>query len=105
MKIDRETIRHLEKLARIELTDDEAEKLTGQLDRIVAFVEKLQTVDTEGVAPTRLMSHGGEAPGGGTPLRTDQVRPGLERDRVLDQAPDASGPFFRVPRVIGKGDE
>ena len=100
MSIDRDTIRHLEKLARIELTDEEAEKLTVQLDRIVAFVEKLQSVDTEGIAPTRLMSHGGE-----TPLREDEVCESLDRDTVLEQAPDVSGAFYRVPRVIGKGDE
>ncbi len=98
--IDRETIRHLEKLSRIELTDLEAEKLTEQLDRIVAFVEKLQSVDTDGVEPTGLMSMGGE-----TPLRVDEVRDSLERDKVLEQAPEVAGPFYRVPRVIGKGDE
>ena len=98
-KINRDTIRHLENLARIELTPDEVETLTGQLDRIVGFVEKLQSVDTTGVEPTRLMSPADEEH-----VREDEVRPGLERDEVLKRAPDATPEFFRVPRVIDKGD-
>lgn len=100
MAIDRDAIRHLERLARIELTEAEAKKLTGELDRIVAFVEKLQSVDTEGVAPTRLIGHGS-----GTPQREDKVTPGLDRDTVLSQAPDHTDEFFRVPRVLEKEGE
>jgi aspartyl-tRNA(Asn)/glutamyl-tRNA(Gln) amidotransferase subunit C len=100
MAIDRDAIRHLEKLARIELTEEEAAKLTGQLDRIVAFVAELQSVDTEGVPPTRLIGHGS-----GTPQRPDKVTPGLDRDTVLSQAPDHTDEFFRVPRVLEKEGE
>ena len=57
MKIDVKMIAHLEKLARIELTADEREQLTGQLDRIVSYVEKLQKVDTGDVAPTSAVVH------------------------------------------------
>lgn len=100
MAIDRKAIRHLERLARIELTEAEAEKLTEQLDRIVAFVEKLQSVDTEGIAPTGLIGHGG-----GTPQRDDRVTPGLDRDTVLSQAPDPADGFYRVPRVLEREGE
>ena len=100
MAIDRETIRHLEKLARIELTEEEAAKLTGELDRIVAFVAALQSVDTDGVAPTRLIGHGS-----GTPQREDRVAGGLDRETILSQAPDHTDEFFRVPRVLEKGSE
>ena len=100
MAIDRDTIRHLEKLARIELTEEEAAKLTGQLDRIVALVEQLQSVDTEAVPPTRLIGHGS-----GTPQREDRVIGGLDRDTVLSQAPDHTDEFFRVPRVLEKEGE
>jgi aspartyl-tRNA(Asn)/glutamyl-tRNA(Gln) amidotransferase subunit C len=100
MAIDRDAIRHLEKLARIELTQEEAAKLTEQLDRIVAFVEKLHRVDTGGVAPTRLIGHGS-----GTPQREDRVTPGLDRDTVLSQAPDHTDEFFRVPRVLEREGE
>jgi aspartyl-tRNA(Asn)/glutamyl-tRNA(Gln) amidotransferase subunit C len=102
-KIDRNVIAHLEKLARIKLAPDEVEAITGQLDRIVAMVESLQKVDVTGVEPTRGMSHDPSLEG--EHARADDVTPGIARDVVLEQAPDATKEFFRVPRVIGRGDE
>jgi aspartyl-tRNA(Asn)/glutamyl-tRNA(Gln) amidotransferase subunit C len=98
-KIDRDVIRHLERLARIDLAPDEVAPITDQLNRIVKMVERLQSVDVEGVEPTRAMAHAGE-PGGD--VREDVVTPGLDRATVLSQAPDATPEFFRVPRVIEK---
>jgi len=103
MPIDRDVIRHLERLARIDLAPDEVTTITEQLGRIVGFVETLQSVDVAGVEPTRGMSH--EPSGEGDHVRADEVTPGLERATVLAQAPDATKEFFRVPRVIGRADE
>jgi len=102
-KIDRSTIRHLERLARIDLSPDELEAITAQLDRIVAMVETLQSVDVTGIEPTGGMSH--EASVEGQHMRADDVTPGLDRSIVLTQAPDKTHEFFRVPRVIGRADE
>jgi aspartyl-tRNA(Asn)/glutamyl-tRNA(Gln) amidotransferase subunit C len=102
-KIDHNVIAHLEKLARIKLSPDEVEMITAQLDRIVAMVESLQAVDVSGVEPTRGMSH--DRSSEGEHARADEVAPGLARDEVLGQAPDATKEFFRVPRVIGRGEE
>src|SRR5262245_4320369 len=102
-KIDRDVVAHLEKLARIKLAPDEVEMITNQLDRIVAMVESLQKVDVTGVEPTRGMSH--EKVAEGEHARADDVAPCLDRDTVLKQAPDATKEFFRVPRVIGRGEE
>ena len=102
-KISREVIAHLEKLARITLAPDEVEMITGQLDRIVAMVESLQAVDVAGVEPTGSVSH--ERLSEGEHTRADEVTPGLERDVVLGEAPDATAEFFRVPRVIGRDEE
>jgi len=99
MKIDRETIRHLERLARIELEAGEVAQITEQLDRIVAFVEQLQSVDTEGVPPTGLIAHAE-----GAPLREDELRESLPRDLLMEQAPDPADGYFRVPRVIERGE-
>jgi len=99
-KIDRDAVRHLERLARIELSPDEVEMITEQLGRIVGFVEKLQEADVAGVDPTRAMSHEPS-----DHVREDAVTPPLDRKTVLDEAPDAAGDFFRVPRVIGGGDD
>ncbi len=100
-KIDRDVIRHLERLARIDLAPGEVGPITEQLNRIVALVERLQAVDVAGVEPTRAMS----LEDAGSDLREDVVTPGLDRSEVLAQAPDATGEFFRVPRVISRGEE
>lgn len=100
-KIDRDAVRHLEHLARIDLAPDEVETITNQLARIVGFVEKLQEADVAGVEPTRAMAHEPD-----DHLREDAVVPSLDRKTVLAEAPDVSGEFFRVPRVIDReGDE
>jgi aspartyl-tRNA(Asn)/glutamyl-tRNA(Gln) amidotransferase subunit C len=99
-KIDRDVVRHLERLARIDLSPDEVEMITEQLGRIVGFVEKLQAANVENVEPTRAMSH--EAV---DHVREDAVTPSLDRALVLGQAPDHTPDYFRVPRVIEKGDE
>ena len=102
-RIDRDVIAHLEKLSRIKLSPDEVEAITGQLDRIVAMVESLQAVDVSGVEPTRGMSH--EKAAENEHARDDVVTPCLDRQTVLEQAPDATKEFFRVPRVINTGEE
>ncbi|HEX5133679.1 MAG TPA: Asp-tRNA(Asn)/Glu-tRNA(Gln) amidotransferase subunit GatC [Candidatus Krumholzibacteria bacterium] len=103
-RINRDVIRHLERLARIDLAPEEVEPITEQLNRIVALVERLQAVNVDGIAPTRSMAERTGAEGGdGT--REDVVTPPLDRGEVLAQAPDATDMFFRVPRVIARGDE
>lgn len=99
MQTSREKIKHLQRLARLELDDDEVNAIAEQLGRIVEWVETLQSADTDGVPPTGLIAHTDREH-----LREDEVTPGLDRDTVLGQAPDADGPFFRVPRVIDRGD-
>ncbi len=98
-RIDDRIIRHLEALARLRLEEDERERLRGQLERIVAFVEGLAEADTSGVEPTGFLTHEDDSA-----LRDDVVTPGLDRDDALRGAPDAVEGFFRVPRVLG-GDE
>jgi aspartyl-tRNA(Asn)/glutamyl-tRNA(Gln) amidotransferase subunit C len=95
MKIDKKMIAGLERLARIDLDDDAEERLAKQLERIIGYVEQLQEVDTEGVAPTSAVVHEDRPK-----LRRDEVRPGLDRDVILRQAPDAAKGFFRVPKIV-----
>jgi aspartyl-tRNA(Asn)/glutamyl-tRNA(Gln) amidotransferase subunit C len=98
--IDRQTIEYLEKLSRLELAPGEIETMAEQLDRIVAFVKKLQSVDTADVEATSAAPAARD-----DALRDDEVVPGLDREDVLSRAPDRKGAFFRVPRVIERGDE
>ncbi len=97
MKIDRETIEHLEKLARIELDEVEREKLAGQLDRIVKFVEKLDELDTSDVEFEKYRGY--------QPVSSNFPASWLGRDKTLEQAPDTHKEYFRVPRVIDRGED
>jgi aspartyl-tRNA(Asn)/glutamyl-tRNA(Gln) amidotransferase subunit C len=76
------------------LTDAELEKMREQLNGILAYIEKLNALDTEGVEPT---SHAVPMV---NVMRDDEERPCLPRDEALANAPDRAGEFFRVPRII-----
>ena len=92
--IERQDVEHVARLARLALTDAEIERMREQLNGILAYIEKLDALDTEGVEPT---AHA-------VPLlnvmRDDEVGPCLPPDEALANAPDRAGEFFRVPRII-----
>ena len=81
-------------LARLNLGDDQMQRLTGQLNDILSSMEKLNQLDTSGVPST---NHALDLTGA---LREDQVQPSLERERALKNAPESNGEAFVVPRVI-----
>ena len=81
-------------LARLELTEEMAGKMAGQLSQVLDYIAKLNAADTTGVEP---MSHSGSLTG---VFREDVPAPSLERDMALRNAPDQAGGYFRVPRVI-----
>lgn len=89
--IDRDQVLHVARLARLRLTDEEVEQMTGELSSILGHIEKLAELDLEDVAPT---SHVVQME---NVLRPDEPRPSLPRDRALEQAPDTDGVGFRVP--------
>ena len=93
--IDKAMIQHLEKLARIELSTEERQRIAEQLPRIVEYCEQLQRLDTDKVAPTSAVVHGKKVE-----LRADKPKPGLDHDAVMSEAPDAKNGFFRVPKII-----
>jgi aspartyl-tRNA(Asn)/glutamyl-tRNA(Gln) amidotransferase subunit C len=89
--IDREQVLYVAKLARLKLTDDEVEKMTGELSQILEHVERMEGLDLDGVEPT---SHVVALE---NVLRQDVPRESLPRERALEQAPDATDDGFRVP--------
>jgi aspartyl-tRNA(Asn)/glutamyl-tRNA(Gln) amidotransferase subunit C len=93
-RVTAEVVEHVARLARLSLTDDEKRLFAGQLEEILAWAESLQALDTSAAPPS---GHPGDAPA----LREDEPRPGLARDTVLGEAPEAKDGLFRVPRVIG----
>lgn len=93
-RITREQVLHVAKLSRLTLHESEVEPLTEQLVKILAHVAQLQDVNTDGIEPTAQVGVDR------LPLRDDVVRPGVPRERALDQAPETAGGGFVVPAFI-----
>lgn len=98
MKVDRELLKKLATLARLDIPEEAEEGLISDLQQMVTFIEQLQEVEVEGVEP---MISPVQHPFNGV---ADVAEPALDRDRMLNQAPDRQGPFFRLPKVVEKGD-
>lgn len=92
--ITREVVEHVARLARLELPEADKERMRIELDRIIAYIDKLRALDTEDVEPT---SHA-------VPLvnvmREDEVEACLGQEAMLRNAPEREDAFFRVPRII-----
>ena len=94
MSVDTATVRHIAKLARLQMSDAEVEALVPELNNILGWVEQLGEVDTSGVEPlTAVIDQQ-------LRLREDVISDGNVRDAVLLNAPDAQHGFFAVPKVI-----
>lgn len=89
--IDRDQVLHVAKLARLKVSDDEVDRIAEELSKILDHVETMNELDLEGVEPT---SHVVDLT---NVLREDVPRPGLPREKALEQAPDAADGGFRVP--------
>jgi len=94
MSVDNATVRHIAKLARIAVTDEEVAALAPELSNILGWIEQLQEVDVGGVEPMTAVIPNKLR------LRPDQVTDGGYRDAVLANAPNAEHGFFAVPKVI-----
>jgi aspartyl-tRNA(Asn)/glutamyl-tRNA(Gln) amidotransferase subunit C len=99
LKISREDVLRVAELAHLELTPEEIELYLGQLDEILAYVDKLQKLDVANVEPMAQVLFPSTS-SDQLELRDDTMLPCGVADAVLAQAPDAAKPFFRVPRVI-----
>jgi len=89
--IDREQVLHVARLARLSLTDDEVERMSSELSKVLEWIEKIEELDLEGVPPT---SHVVEVTNA---LRSDEPRPCLDREVVLAAAPARTEEGFLVP--------
>ncbi|TSK04427.1 MAG: Asp-tRNA(Asn)/Glu-tRNA(Gln) amidotransferase subunit GatC [Geobacter sp.] len=94
MKITRAEVEHVARLARLELTDAELDTFTGQMDGILAYVEKLNALDTDGIVPT---SHAVPMENA---FRADEPTGSIGVENALANAPQRAESFFRVPKVI-----
>ena len=96
MKIDRELILKLEKLSRLELSEEERQKMQVDLGKMLEMVKKLEEVDLDTIKPlTHLTTQNNVT-------RPDQVEEHIDRQKALDNAPDSMNEYFKVPKVIKK---
>ena len=94
MSVSPEQGRHIAKLARIAMSDEEIERLAPELNNILGWVEQLEEVNTDGVEPLATVIDQKMR------LRDDVVTEGDIRDEILANAPEAQHGFFAVPKVI-----
>jgi aspartyl-tRNA(Asn)/glutamyl-tRNA(Gln) amidotransferase subunit C len=94
MSVDIKTVRRVARLARIAVTDEDAERMSGELNRILGFVEQLNEVDVSGVEPMTSV----------IPIemkkRQDVVSDGDKPGDIIANAPAAAENFFLVPKVV-----
>jgi aspartyl-tRNA(Asn)/glutamyl-tRNA(Gln) amidotransferase subunit C len=97
-EISLDQVRHVAKLARLALREDQLVKIAPQLGAILQYIEQINKIDKSGVEP---MAHALPLH---NVLREDVVEPSLPLEKVLKNAPETDGRFFKVPKIIG-GDE
>ncbi len=94
MSVDLATVKRVARLARIAVSEDEAERMVGELNGILGFVEQLGEVDVSGVEPMTSV----------TPMvmrkRADEVTDGSKADDIVANAPATDRNFFLVPKVV-----
>jgi len=94
MKISRQEVEHVAKLARLELAEGEKDKLIDQLSNILTYVETLNGLDTKGVDPT---SHILDIK---NVMRDDVAAPSLAQEAALANAPEKAAGHYKVPKII-----
>lgn len=94
MSIQVNDVEHVAKLARLNLTEEERETFTGQLNAILQYAEKLNELDTEEVEPTTHVLHLSNV------MREDEVRESLSQEKVFRNAPEEEDGQFKVPAVL-----
>ena len=94
MKITKKEVEHVAHLARLTLTEEELHSMTGQLDNILSYVDKLAELDTSQVVATTHVFSVSNA------FRNDEVKESISRSEALQNGPQQDGEMFQVPRVI-----
>ena len=94
MLIDKDTVKHISKLARISLDEKKASSLSKDLSSIMSFIEKLNKLNTEKTVPLTSIINAS------LKSRKDEVKDGKIRDQILKNSPEKNEEFFVVPKVV-----
>jgi len=90
MKLTQEQVRHVANLARLGLGDDELEAMASQLSTILEYIDQIEKLDTESIPPTAQVGELADV------MRADDVRPSLDQEDALANAPAKDDGYFRV---------
>ncbi len=93
-RISKEQVKHVAHLARLAITEEEAEMFTTQLDAIIGFAEQLNELNTENIEPTSHVLNMKNV------MREDVPEQGLNREEVMKNAPDHQDGQVRVPSIL-----
>ena len=94
MSIDKDTVKHISKLARISLDEKKISSLSRDLSSIMKFIEKLNELSTDKVTPLTSIINAS------LKSREDEVKDGKIRDQILKNSPEKNEEFFVVPKVV-----
>lgn len=94
MKVTKKDLADVAVLSRLSIAEGETEKYLGQLDAFLQYVENLEGVDTENVQPTTYALPMQNV------FREDEIKPSLEREVALSNAPLADDGYFKVPKIL-----
>ena len=94
MSIDKDTVKHISKLARISLNEKKIDNLAKDLSSIMRFIEKLNKINTDTTSPLTSIINAT------LKSRADEIKDGKIRDQVLKNSPEKNKEFFVVPKVI-----
>ena len=97
--IDREQVKKVANLARLDITPEEEEQFTTQLNSILDYFDQLSELDTDDVAPTTRAIETSNI------TRPDRLQPFTDRQALLDCAPEQEGDYFRVPKIMASSNE
>ena len=96
MEVNNKLINDLSRLAKLQFDEESAEKMKGDLKKIISFVDKLSEIDTEGVEPLIYLSEDVNV------LRTDEISNEVSQEDALKNAPQKDSDYFKVPTVLKK---
>jgi len=98
MNIDKSTVEKLAHLARLEFSEKEKEEMLQDMDKILAFVDKINELDLDGVEPLVYLTEGENV------MRKDEVITQVTKDEALKNAPDKDTDYYKVPKVVTRRD-
>jgi len=95
--IDTTTVKHIAHLVRLGISEEEAQKFSGQFSSIIGYFNMLNEVDTENIPPASDITDNTNI------LREDTAKPSMSREEFLKNAPQSERGYIKVPTVLGEG--